>query len=286
MPSESTKITHMKLYLFNYVNFRGMWRTEERESSRNGYTVEFIEHVKLTDGEWKTEIKSLPSTRKTFSRLKREGGCQLTHIGHTKKKEEIPFTRGEAENYLRSLGYFFSFSKGGLCAPIYAVGFNSNGNRVWGIYPSRKEQWWDSVSWFDRDDSSQIATLFPSFMEKYGNDKWHETLNKAIYWYLKANDPSLGVDIGIILTQAAIEKLFYQWSQGETNSPTASGRLCSLFCGMGIPCCIPAETPILQSLASSRGWDNAPRVLTEIRNALIHAEDRNRAEVPRAYPEA
>jgi hypothetical protein len=43
------------------------------------------------------------------------------------------------------------------------------------------------------------------------NNIWSMTMHAAIYWYLKANDNSRGIDAGIILAQAAFERLAYTY---------------------------------------------------------------------------
>lgn len=80
-------------------------------------------------------------------------------------------------------------------------------------------------------------------MRPWENDEWREALDEAIYWYLNANQSSRGIDAGIILTQAAIERLSYEFSVKYKRLFTvnafkalwASAKFRLLFSSLGIP---------------------------------------------------
>ena len=142
----------------------------------------------------------------------------------------------------------------------------------------------------------ELATLFPGFMKRWVNDDWREALHEVIYWYLNANHSSRGIDAGIILTQAAIERLSYEFSVKDRRLLTVNGfkalwasdKFRLLFSSVNIPLDIPAETSELQQLAgnSQINWTDAPHALTEIRNSLVHPEHRRRGQVDSTDDEA
>ena len=102
-----------------------------------------------------------------------------------------------------------------------------------------------------------------------------EALREAIYWYLNTNNSSSRKDAGIILTQAGIERLSYEYpvELEDVKKPRASDKFRNLFNVLEIPLLIPDETPELQRLADEFGWkEDAPRALTEARNSLVHRE--------------
>jgi len=49
-----------------------------------------------------------------------------------------------------------------------------------------------------------------------------------------------------------------------------------MLCKIGIPLCVPPELTNLVQLASDRGWLDGPRVLTEIRNGIVHPKKRQK----------
>jgi hypothetical protein len=133
-------------------------------------------------------------------------------------------------------------------------------------------------------------------MTRWTDDDWCEALHEVIYWYLNANNSPRGIDAGIILTQASIERLSYEYSVKDKRLLTvkgfkdlwASDKFRLLFSSLGIPLDIPATTPTLQSLAISgqMNWIDAPHAITEIRNSLVHPEHKHRGQFGTAYYEA
>jgi len=289
---DSTQMTRVVFHLFNFVDLFGTRRSTEQ----NGTAMHAIEHVDLACDGWKVELKSLPSTREDIKKLKQEGGYRLTHIGEIQKADQTSFTRKDADDCLYGLRFFLSFAKGGWCEPICAVGFDTSGNRVWESWSSPKDSWQNPLTWFDPHNSSQISSLFPGFMKRWADDDWREALREVIYWYLNANFSSRGIDAGIILTQAAIERLSYEYSVKEKKLLTSKGfkdllasdKFRLLFSSLRIPLDIPPETPNLQTLAPAdqMNWLDAPHALTEIRNSLVHPEHKRRGQFGNVYYEA
>ena len=288
----STRMTHVVFHLFNFVDLRGTQRSI-KECGNRKYD---ISHVNMVCDEWKIELKSLPSTHNEIERLKQEGGYGLTHVGLVRKANHTPFSGKEASKCLNALHYFLSFAKGMWCGPVCAVGFDESENRVWELWSSPREPWHEPLSWFDPHNSLQISTLFPGFMRLWDNEDWRGALHEVIYWYLNANTSSRGIDAGIIMTQAALERLAYEHSVKDKrfilregfNKLWASDNFRMVFSSLHIPLDISDSTPALQGLASSgqKKWSDAPHALTEIRNSIIHPEQKRRDQCESAYYEA
>lgn len=288
--NESTQMSLLIFHLFNFVDLHGTRRTTEQ----SGSTMHAIEHVDLICDEWNVELKSLLSTRESIKTLKEEGGYRLTHIGSIRRADSTLFSGKDAQKYLSALRFYLSFAKGGWCEPICAVGFDASDNHVWESWSSPKEPWHSPMSWFDPHNSSQLAILFPGFMNKWKDGDWGEAFHEVIYWYLNANYSSRGIDAGIILTQAAIERLSYEYAVKYKRLLTvnrfkdlwASDKFRLLFSSLGIPLEIPKETPELEKLAKKFNWIDAQHALTEIRNSLVHPEHKKRSQLDSAYYEA
>ena len=303
---ESTQMSQLTFHLFNFVDFNGTWHTWEQ----SGTMKQLIHHIDLVSDEWKIELKSLISTQENFKILKEVGGYQLTHIGGIQRSGGAPFSGKEAYACLKALRFFLSFVKGGWCEPVCAVGFDGTGNRVWECWSAPREPWCELISWFDCYSGDQMAALFPCFIKKWANDDWAETLHEVIWWYMIANDSSRGIDAGIILTQAAIERLSYEYvvkekqllTKNKFNKLAASEKFCSLFSSVGLPSDIPKATPKLcqyakkikdkkikaeeEIKAEGIKCASAPHVLTKIRNSLVHPENKLRRQFVEVYYEA
>lgn len=289
---ESTQMTRIVFHLFNFVDLIGT-RSSIEES---GTTRCRIEHIDLEYDEWQVELKSLVSTSESIKALREEGGYQLTHVGGIRKMDGTPFSGRDAHECLYLLRFFLSFVKGGWCEPICAVGLDAFGQHVWESWSSPREPWHSPLSWFDPHNSSQLVTLSRGFAKRWENDDWREALREVIYWYLNANHSPRGIDAGIILTQAAIERLAYEYAVKDRRLVTvegfknlwASDKFRLLFSSLKIPLDLPPETPKLQALASNTqmNWIDAPHALTEVRNSLVHPEHKKRGQVSAAYYEA
>ncbi|ALQ50312.1 hypothetical protein [Nitrosomonas ureae] len=293
MGNDGTLIERIIFHLFNFVDFMG----NRRSSEPNGTGIETtIEHMDLICDEWKIELKSLLSTKENINFLRENGGYRSTHIGSIQKQNGFSFTGSDANECLTALRYFLSFIKGGWCNPICSVGFDVTGERVWEQWSSPREAWYKPFSWFDAQNTKQLTSLFCGFMRLWRNADWQGALKEIIYWYLNANFSSRGIDAGIILTQAAIERLSYEYAVKAKRLVTvdgfknlwASDKFRLLFSSLRIPLNIPPETSSLGDLARSQGmkWIDAPHALTEIRNSLIHPEHKKRGQLDSAYFDA
>lgn len=273
-----TQMSYLVFHLFNFEKVFGTRRTGQQVGS-----IEYmIEHVDLICDQWEIDLKSLPSTKVAIERLKEEGGYKLTHIASVRKVDGTLFSGKEARECLSSLHYLLSFAKGGWCNPMCAVGFDEIGNRVWELWSPPRESWRNPSSWFDPQRGDQLAALYPLFMKKWKNDDWRETLEEVLYWYSNANFPERGIEAGIILIQAAIERLAYEYIVKEKRlllsdafkGLRASDKFRLLLSSLRIPLEIPKETPELINLSKTNNfkWLDAPHALTEIRNSLVHPE--------------
>lgn len=288
----NTSINSVVFHLFNFKSIIGTSRSMETV----GNTTHAIEHVDLTCADWRVELRSLHSTHETFNELAKHGGFGLTHIGRIEKTDRSSFTGKEAEEMLKALRLFFSFAKGVWCEPVCTVGFDEVGRHVWELWSSPRDPWYCPNSWFDPRHCEQLTGLFAGFMERWGEENWRDVLHEVIYWYLNSNYSSRGIDAGIILTQAAIERLSYEVTVKEKRligtegfkTLRSSDKFRLLFSSLDIPLDIPNETPELQRLASDSqmNWLDAPHALTEIRNSLVHPEHKWRGHLGNAYYEA
>ena len=283
--NEDTRINHVVFHLCNFPEFSGF-----RDSSEKvGSALHAIHYIDLEYDKWIIELKSLTTTNQNIKQLKVEGGNRLTHVGQIRKADSSDFTGKETNEILDATRHFISFANGCWCNPVCAVGFDKNKVRVWESWISPQGRWRNSISWFDPRHGEQLVQLFPLFMKKWGDEFWREALREIIYLYLSANDSSHGIDIGIIVTQAALERFSYEYSVNDRKllssegfkSLRASDKYRMFFSSLQLPLDIPAETSdlVAQSKQNNFRWTDAPESLTEIRNSLVHPDHKKRGKM-------
>lgn len=292
--ARGTTETEMVCVVFHLFNYEGLFGTR-RSVEHVGNTSHAICHVDLKVDGWNIELKSMVTTSDTLKTLRERGGFGLTHIGCLKKESGSSFDRKTAEKMLTALRFFLSFSKGMWCNPCLAVGFDDKEKRVWEAWSSPKGHWASPISWFDPQHCEQLVNLFPGFMAKWENKNWREALREVIYWYLSSNCSTLGlgigIDAGIILTQAAIERLSFEYvvrhkrliEEGGFKDLRASDKFRMLFSSLDIPIDIPSSLPEFQKLAKQFHWIDAPHAITEIRNSFVHPEHKRRGQISGSF---
>lgn len=284
-----TKIDSIFFHLFNYKEIvRGTRVTAEKEDN----STFMIAHVDLKASGWNVELKSLKTSPSTFKTLAETGGYGMTHVGCFRKEDGSSFDGKTAGEMLTVLRFFLSFSKGMWCNPCLAVGFDDKEKRGWEAWSSPQGHWAKPSSWFDPNHCDQLVSLFPGFLAKCENKDWQEALREVIYWYLSSNCSTLGrgigIDAGIILTQAAIERLSFEYAVRYKRLIGAEGfkklkaadKFRLLFSSLDIPIDIPASLPELQKLAKAKevNWIDAPQAITEVRNTLVHPVNKRRGQ--------
>lgn len=270
-------------HLFNFVDFSGA----DSFINTEGSSRKRINSVTLNWNLYKIKIESLFSTKESIEILKNEGGYRLTQVGSIEKSDDSSFSDEEQKDLLEGLRYFISFAKGSWCSPICPVGLNASDEKVWYSLNSPDKQWQSHSSWFDSQHASDLEELFPLFMDIWKKENWKSTIKEILYWYLNANDPSRGVDAGLILSQAALERLSFEYVVNEKKLLSSKGfkdvwasdKFRLLFSSLDIPTAIPSTLPALINSAKSYNWIDTPHALTEIRNSLIHPDHKKHGQI-------
>lgn len=279
---DKTQMQYVVFHLFNFRDILGKTKSlEQMEIPSCPIKPVHTQHVHLMDDKWIVKLRSLV----TSDKKRKFSGCEMTHVGYLEKVDKTSFSGEEASKMLADLRHFFSFVKGAWCNPVCAVGFDSSGNRAWEYWSSPRISYSSDVSWFDEHHSEQLEELFPSFMSRWHDKNWNDTLMKIIYWYIIANH--VNIDAGIILTQAALERFSNEYFKTNLINGSAAQKLEELFLNLNIPIAITNDTPALKKLAKdvnkhvksnklgqSMRWTIAPKAFTEMRNYLVHSEHR------------
>lgn len=287
---ESTQLTKIVFHLFNFESFIG----ERRSIEKSGDCEYGVDHLDLVYDEWEIQIKSLRKTHDNITKLNAEGGCLFTHVGALQKTDSQSFSGKQASDLLIALRYFLTFATGCWCEPICSVGFDESENRLWESWSSPRGLWQEFLTWYDPQHSSDLVSFFPCFMEHWKDENWQIALKEIIYWYQNAKNPSTGIESGIILTQAAIERLSYEYSVKEKTLLTSKGfkalwasdKFRLLFSSLDIPLGIPNQKSEMIKAGKEYNWIDAPHALTEIRNSLIHPDHKKNGQLNSTHIEA
>ena len=223
----------------------------------------------LQQGPWQIEITALPELKELEEILKRDGGYAITHTCNFMRADGKTFSIKDAQHLLEGLRLFFSFARGAFCASTFHQGLNRHDELVWEQWGAHTVMpWIYTPSWFDRMNGHMLALVFPGFWNLYNDPSWTETVNAALYWYLRSNahGRGAGVDGGILLTQAALERL----ASNMGHRGKAAERIRKALDTIGISLAIPASCKKLNTLKRKYQWEDGPRAFIEIRNDLIH----------------
>ena len=230
--------------------------------------------VRLLAEPWSIEIKAIPELSKIRNVLDEESGYGITHEGSIQRSDGKSFSVEEARKILNVLHLFLSFARGGNCGVTLVAGSDENGRRAWeqwGTYSTYP--WFRLSSWLDHryNNDDALSKAFSGFWRIVGQttDAPDNPVRVALYWYLRSNESDV-LQAGIILTQAALERLAHQLLPNEKYETlkNAAERIRAVLKEVAIDPAIPQSCRELRKVAQVDG----PEILTKIRNDLVHAE--------------
>lgn len=278
-------LSFINFHLTNFHKITGI----DISTPRNIWPGRFI----LEAEGWSILIDELESFKDIIKSLESEGGYAITHVGKLQRTDNTSFTAEEAEDILEALHWFLSFSRGFWTAPILLVGYSSGGEKVWEKWSANQAApWQNSVySWFpDYQNAQSLSKLFPGFFQRWQNKiTWNEPIRLAIHWYLESNSKAGGVQGSIVLMQAAFELLSWTLiveekkiiSQDGFEKLPAADKLRLILSQCNIQLKLPDSLSNLLQAAQHKElrWVDGAQALTEIRNAIVHANPKKRQRV-------
>lgn len=226
---------------------------------------------RLSANGWHVDLTALPNLKESVQTMKTEGGYAVTHLGTLSRSDGSTFTVKAAESILEAVRLFLSYARGAFCSPVLHEGIDRDGNKVWEKWGSHMvAPWGYAPSWFDTMNSHLLSEVFPGFWNRLNDPAWEETIRTVLYWYLRSNTHGQGpgVDGGLVLTQAALERLSHAYL-GRNLRPV-SKQIRKALEHMRIPTNVPRSCRELRTLARAHGWQNSPHAMTEVRNELVH----------------
>ena len=229
---------------------------------------------------WQIELQTLPSAGDLIKQLRAEGGFAITHVGRLTRKNGSTFRVSQVEAVLTGLHKFLSFARGLWVPLVLPVGEDKQGNRVFESWDGLLATAWEPRrAWFDERNGQTLAELYPGFINLLHDSCLGEAVRAALYWYLRSNraGEGAGVDSGVILSQAALERLTTAYLSREKKiapDDPATELFRGAFLSLGIPTAIPMGMGAVSTGRRKRVWKDLPEVVVKVRNELIHPRPR------------
>ncbi len=272
---------------FGVLNFPEFWGEQDKTIPSNGNSFRRIGAMHLQADPWTIDITAAPNLSKVKRELDTTGGYGVTHSGTIERNDGADFSVADVERLLHGLSLFLSFARGAYCGLTLVKGKSRDGQVAWDRWGAdRVTGWFSPPSWFDRNHSQLLADIFPGFWRRY--QEREEELRTVITLYLDSNlgrGHGVGMDGGLILTQAALERMAH-----GVGGKKPGKRIAKALVENGISeqalCIPPASCPDLARLATEHGWQHGPHALVEVRNEVVHPSQKYGQLSSRAYYEA
>lgn len=264
-----------KLINFNFTGFFG-----PRIPGTNSY--------KLEVGDWSIEMTNSPGVKDRFKELALTNGYGITHEVELYKSDKSEFDISDVDEFMIAFHDALSFANGGWIALHDLKGLDDEGVTIshrWSV--NLCESWQSRISWLEKDNVKKFGVFLNSFYEASRNKELFDNIQQAIYWYVRSNRSSSGVDGGMILSISALERLssFVVDADKEkfkNREKPLSKKIRSVSEELGIAVGIDDDSKLAKlrdSLVPPKGeLSDIPLAITRIRNELVHPK-RNIDEV-------
>jgi hypothetical protein len=300
-PIEIGSSQDLRELLFHLPNFLGYAGEGVRNESGTHWRRA---RVVLEGGDWSVTLDAINADRAPAftdasapapppvdsfqTRLQASRGYGLTHVGRLRRLDGANFRGQDGSDFLDHLFYFFSFCRGAYVSPILLVGKDAAGNCVWEKWAARKISPWKEVgSWFSEFAAQELGQAFKGFVLRSVSPVWDEPLTLAIHWYVESNMCSGGIEGAIIMAQTAFELIAWTLLVEDRRTLGEDGfqklpavdKLRLILSFARVPLEVPPLLTELIRAAKGYNWTDGPQVITEMRNALVHANPDKRKKV-------
>ncbi|MDP5104707.1 MAG: hypothetical protein NWQ31_00890 [Polaribacter sp.] len=271
------KTINVNQVYFSIPNFKSLFGNLTTFNNGNGGTRS---RLSLENDKYNIEIdKSLDYDNK-LRQLKNKGGFTILYGGLIKsKKGTLSIT--EKKSIFSCLDLFLTFLMGRRSSTIFHSGYCEK-EKIWIDYSNKNNLTYKNAeSWTLRNSINGIDGLFKEFSTLWKNENDRDFLKTLIHWYVEANNNSGFVEGSIIMAQTALE-LIYNWlliekgkliKGSDAINISASNKIRLLLSHVKIKNEIPNSLTELNKLINSKKEDlDAPEVIVQIRNAIIHSQ--------------
>ncbi len=284
----SIPVEKIKFCIPNFTNFLGM--PVKRITNTNISSSK--SRIKLCDDQHIILLDKSPYYDKHKEVIEEQGGYFLSLNGEIKMKKGSSIIYKSLNEKFHALSIFLTFINGRRTSPILLQGIE-NEKTHWTDYSDRYIDIYDySPSWLPslHINNSSLETIWNNFLKLWKNADDQDFINTAIHWYIEANKSSGFIEGSIIMAQTALE-LLYNWYAVESKkiivgkdseNINASNKIRLLLSQLNIDYSLaPKKFEELNNLISQPKLNiiDAPDVVVQIRNAIVHSQLEKRKKV-------
>ena len=261
---------------FCVINFPEL-RGSQSQPTTSGSSMVAIPHATLEDSDWHVELTGVSNIVEVCTTLQLNRGYGITYTGTLTRADGTTLSAKSALLLLDALRSLLSFARGAACSITLVKGHNMHGTQSWIRWGTHHvDPWRQQSSWLRRlNGADSLSELFPKYWQLFRDDhKWRNTLTRAIDWYTvsKLSPPF----VGLILTQAALERLSYQeLGRKQKRSESGATYISSALEQLGVNVDLSTDCEALRALGlDGRSLENGPEAFVGVRNDLVHTKPR------------
>lgn len=271
----------LQFCLVNFPGYFGAPIRYEIDGSRGGS----LGRLQVASPGFMCVVDEIPEVHELRKTAAQDSGFVISHVGELKPVEGC-LDEVSTQEMLDMLRLFFGFLRGAWSGPVFPQGLTKHQKNWeqlagWKISEPR-----EVPTWLPQRNPLDLNRLFAGFVERWLDPAWRAPLRRALNWYVEANSSGTSHETRIVLGQVALELLAWlelvvthqRHSQNDFKRLSAAGRIRSLLHQLHIPCGMPSHLAELQSLLENDAFD-APGVVARLRNALVHAGEKNPAPI-------
>jgi hypothetical protein len=263
------------LHLLNFPAFVSLGEGSTDFEYRKDNSRRRLGRAVLQCDDWLIEIQELPNTKKIVQQLKENGGSGITHVIKLQRKEKRSFSVSALWKVINDLHRFLSFARGQWTSLFGPVGFDARdavAYESWGTLLSAP--WQSGFAWLDIHHGECLAQAYPGFIALLRNPELGDAACSGLYWYLRSNrgGDGAGVDSGLILSQAALERIAVAvlTAAGRRIPQYAHEKIREACRELSIPVDLPQHYSELHKATRLGGITDSIDAITRVRNELVH----------------
>lgn len=281
--TQHPEVRGLRKATFYVVNFP--WCLGKGIRGRNNPNLLSRSRLKFTDEHWDVTLDKMENHKDLREKLKSSDGFAITYAGKVKKINGALFSSDELQSFVNKLYHFLCFARGSKTAPFYFQGYNEKNEVIWNDWSLRRMGGWmlTQDNWLcDQHAFEQLKELFPGWCKLMDDELGKNEIPKILYWYCYAgrNTDGAGTDGSLILAIAALELFSFNYLVRHTNlrskekytSKSLSNNIYKILEELDIPCELPDQLNELHAYSLQKNWQTGPKVITEIRNEIVHPD--------------
>jgi hypothetical protein len=252
--------------------------------------------VLLEYGLWRVAIQPYGHIHRLVQNSLIGQHVELSGVGEIRKIDGADFKPKQVLPVLESIRIFLSFAFAAWKPPLFVVGSNSKAVRsVQRFSRFETNTHWFSEGWLDEQHGESLSEAYPGFCRLWNQEHWQSPVRQAITWLIEASRTSGSTEGAIAFSQIPLEMLAWKviseedaiLDEGEFEKLSAGNKLQLLLHECGIPLAVPSALETLVKAASEEGGSkkgaskpkSGPKIVTEIRNSIIHPNKKNREKL-------